>query len=62
VLDGFTLLPVWLPPALLLLSGPRGRDRLDRLRGWVAGHRQAIEASVTAAFGAFLIWRGLGDL
>jgi hypothetical protein len=62
VLDGFTLLPVWLPPALLLLSGQRGRRQLDRLGGWVAVHRPAIEAAVTAAFGAFLIGRGLGDL
>lgn len=62
VLDGLTLLPVWLPPALLLLSGPRGRLLLVRLGRWVSAHRQALEAAVTAAFGAFLIWRGLGDL
>lgn len=62
VLDGFTLLPVWLPPALLLLSGQRGRRQLDRLGNWVDVHRHALEAAVTAAFGAFLIWRGLGDL
>ena len=62
VLDGFTLLPVWLPPALLLLSGKRGEQRLNRLGGWVAAHRHTIEAGVTAAFAAFLIWRGLGDL
>jgi hypothetical protein len=62
VLDACTLLPVWLPPALLLFSGIRGPVLLEALGTWVETHRRGIEAVVTAGFATFLIWRGLGDL
>ena len=61
-LDLITLLPVWLPPALLLLSGPVGARLLDRFGQWVNRHRRAIDAAVAAGFALLLAVRGLQDL
>jgi hypothetical protein len=61
-LDGITLLPVWLPPLLLLLSGPVGARLLDRFGHWVSRHRRAIDAAVAAGFALLLAVRGLQDL
>jgi hypothetical protein len=61
-LDLITLLPVWLPPALLLLSGPVGARVLDRFGQWVNRHRRAIDAAVAAGFALLLAVRGLKEL
>jgi hypothetical protein len=61
-LDLITLLPVWLPPLLLLLSGPVGARLLDRFGRWVSRHRRAIDAAVAAGFALLLAVRGLQDL
>ena len=57
-----TLLPIWLPPLLVLLSGPKGARLLERMGHWVAGHRRAIDVAVAAGFALLLAVRGLGEL
>ena len=61
-LDLITLLPIWLPPLLVLLSGQTGAQLLERLGHWVVAHRRAIDAAVAAGFALLLAVRGLQDL
>lgn len=61
-LDLITLVPIWLPPLLVLLSGEAGARSLERLGDWVARHRRAIDTSVAAGFALLLALRGLGEL
>ena len=62
VLDLLTLLPVWFPPLLLLLSGTAGHRLLRSLGSWVQLHRRSIDGAVAAGFAALLLARGLADL
>jgi len=62
VLDLLTLLPVWFPPLLLLLSGTAGHRLLCSLGSWVQLHRRSIDGAVAAGFAALLLARGLADL
>jgi len=61
-LDLITLLPVWLPLAVVVVSGRAGERWLDLGGRWIAEHRRAIESGVAAGFALFLACRGLGDL
>jgi len=59
VLDLLTLAPIWLPPALVILSGKGGRRQLQLLGHCVQAHRRAIDAAVAAGFSMVLLGRGL---
>lgn len=61
-LDLITLLPVWLPPLLVLVTGSASSRGLERVGLWVQDHRRAIDASVAAGFSLFLALRALGEL
>ena len=57
-----TLLPAWAPPALVMATGPAGRRQLDRLHGFVLGHRRGINAAVAVLFALLLGARGFSSL
>ncbi|MBM5827162.1 MAG: hypothetical protein FJ050_03760 [Cyanobacteria bacterium M_surface_7_m2_040] len=62
VLDLLTLLPVWFPPLLVLLSGTAGHRLLGSLGHWVQAHRSSIDVAVAAGFAVVLLGRGLAEL
>lgn len=57
-----TLVPAWVPPALVMATGSRGRAQLQRLNGFVAGHRRGINAAVALFFALLLGSRGFSSL
>jgi hypothetical protein len=54
-----TLLPAWLPPALVLVLGARGRAVLVRLSSWVVPRQRGINASVCFVLALVLALRAL---
>jgi hypothetical protein len=57
-----TLLPAWLPPALVIATGANGRALLQRLDGFAVRHRRGINAAVALFFALLLGWRGFSSL
>ena len=57
-----TLVPAWMPPALVLAAGCRGRAVLLQLSRLVADHRRGINAAVALFFALLLGLRGLSSL
>jgi hypothetical protein len=62
VLVVITLLPAWIPPALVAAVGPRADPFLSRLNGFVAGHSREIGAGIEILFFVVLLWKGIGQL
>lgn len=58
-LVAITLVPAWLPPALVLLLGPRGNQLLQRLSAWVMPRQRTINAGVPLLLAVVLGWRAL---
>ena len=54
-----TLVPAWLPPALVLLLGARGHQLLQRLSAWVMPRQRVINAGVTLLLAVVLGWRAI---
>ncbi|MFM7550146.1 MAG: GAP family protein [Cyanobacteriota bacterium] len=57
-----TLLPAWLPPALVLLAGQRGRRTLEALAGWVMPRQRGINACVVFGLALLLLSRAIWRL
>lgn len=57
-----TLLPAWLPPALVLTAGQRGRRGLDRLAAWVMPRQRSINAAVALSLALLLFCRAIWRL
>jgi len=57
-----TLLPAWLPPALVLTAGERGRRGLERLAGWVMPRQRGINAAVVFLLALLLLCRAIWRL
>jgi len=57
-----TLLPAWLPPALVLTAGQRGRRGLERLAAWVMPHQRSINAAVAFALALLMLCRAIWRL
>lgn len=55
-----TLLPAWLPPAVVLLSGEPGRRRLQRLARWVQPRQRLLNGAVALALAVLLLARAWG--
>jgi hypothetical protein len=62
LLVGFTLLPALLPPCLVLASGRRGEQLLERLGRWLNSHQRQVSATLCFVFAALLTVNGLARL
>ena len=58
----FTLLPAWLPPALVVAAGARGQRTLERLAGWVVPRQRSINAAVVFALALLLLGRAIAQV
>ncbi|WP_255147912.1 GAP family protein [Synechococcus sp. ATX 2A4] len=62
LLVGFTLLPALLPPCLVLASGRRGEQMLERVGRWLNSHQRQVSAVLCFLFAALLTINGLARL
>jgi hypothetical protein len=50
------------PLAVYVGLGDRGPEKIDGLRRWMVRHQRALNVTVLAVFGAFLIVKGISGL